>query len=367
MAKVVLEDISFKFENKLCVDRINLEIEDKKCTVLLGPSGCGKTLILRMIAGLTRPTEGKIYIGDRLINDLDPADRGIAMMFQNYALFPQLTVFDNIAFPLKAVKMPKAEIKQRVEEVAHFLHIEEFLHRYPTALSGGQQQRVALGRTLVKRPLVFLLDEPLANLDAKLRVEMRSHLKRIQQMLKITLLYVTNDQTDAQAIADKIAIMKEGTIEQVGSPEEVYESPANTFVARFLGTPPINFAEGTVKKKEGKLYLDTGVFTIPVSEMVMKRRLDKLIQKELIIGVRPECIKLAEEKEDMSFPAIVYFSQVQNSDVLIDLKIGDLIWRMKEQLDQVSSLPGEGEKVWLKLTQEKLLFFDKSTGKRIAA
>ena len=365
MAKVVLKDISLKFENKLCVDKVNLEVEDKRCTVLLGPSGCGKTLILRMIAGLTNPTQGEIYIDERMVNDLDPADRGIAMMFQDYALFPHLTVFDNIAFPLKAVKMPKEEIKKRVDEVANFLHIEEFLYRYPTALSGGQQQRVALGRTLVKRPLVFLLDEPLANLDAKLRVEMRGHLKRIQQMLDITLLYVTNDQIDAQSIADKIAIMREGKIEQIGSPEEIYKYPVNTFVARFLGSPPINFAEGRVKRKEERLYLDTGDFLIPVSETTLGKILDEITQKEVIMGVRPECIKLAEKKEDMSFPAEVYFSQIQSSDVFIDLKIGKLVWRMKEQLDQISSLPGEGEKVWLKLVQGKLLFFNKSTGKRI--
>lgn len=364
MAKVLLKDVCFEFENKLLVNKLNLEIEDKKCTVLLGPSGCGKTLILRMIAGLTRPTQGKIYIDKKLINEVEPADRGIAMMFQNYALFTRLTVFDNIAFPLKGIKIPKLKIKKRVEEAAQFLHIEDLLHRYPNALSGGQQQRVAMGRTLVKRPLLFLLDEPLANLDAKLRVEMRSHLKRMQQMLQTTVLYVTNDQMDAQSIADKMIIMKEGRIEQIGNPEKIYESPTNIFVARFLGSPAINFVEGTIRKKNGEVYLRRDKLTIPLSKKTLGEIYNQLIQKELVLGVRPECIKLAKEKEDMSFPAKVYFSQVQNNDVLIDLKIEDLTWRMKAHLDQISSLPAESERVWLKLTQEKILFFDKSTGKR---
>lgn len=365
MAKLLLEDVCFEFENKLLVNKINLEIGDKKYTVLLGPSGCGKTLILRMIVGLTRPTRGKIYMDTRLINEIDPADRRIAMMFQDYALFSRLTVFDNLAFPLRAAKMSKLEIKQRVEEAAQFLHIEDFLHRHPAALSGGQQQRVALGRTLVKRPSVFLLDEPLANLDAKLRVEMRSHLKKIQQMLQTTILHVTNDQIDAQSIADRIAIMKEGEIEQTGSPEEIYESPANIFVARFVGSPPINFAEGIIREKNGKIYLNRGEFTIPLSEVGLEKRYNRLIQREVVLGIRPECINLAKEKEGMSFSAEVYFSQIQNNDLLVDLKVGGLVWTMKAHSDQISSLPAEGERVWLKLIQKKLLFFDKSTEKRI--
>lgn len=365
MAKVLLEDVYFEFENKLLVKGINLEIEDKKYTVLLGPSGCGKTLILRMIVGLTRPTRSKIYIGDRLVNEIDPAERGIAMMLQDYVLFSQLTVFDNLAFPLRAARMSKLQIKQRVEEIARLLHIEDFLYRHPTALSGGQQQRVALGRTLVKRPSVFLLDEPLANLDAKLRVEMRSHLKKIQQTLQTTVLHVTNDQMDAQSIADRMAIMKEGEIEQTGSPEEIYESPANIFVARFVGSPAINLAEGIIEKKDGKICLNTGEFTIPLSEVAVEKTYNKLIQREVVLGVRPECINLAKEKEGMSFPAEVYFSQIQNNDLLVDLKVGDLVWRMKTHSDQTSSLLAEGERVWLELVQKKLLFFDKSTEKRI--
>jgi len=288
----------------------------------------------------------------------------IARMFQDFALFSRLTVFDNLAFPLRTAKMSNLQIKQRVEETARLLHIEDFLYRHPTALSGGQQQRVALGRTLVKRPSVFLFDEPLANLDAKLRVEMRSHLKKIQQMLQTTVLHVTNDQMDAQSIADRIAIMKEGEIEQTGSPEEIYESPANIFVARFVGSPPINLAEGMIEKKDGWICLNMGEFIIPLSEVALEKRYSQLIEREIVLGVRPECINLAKGKEGMSFPAEVYFSQIQNNDLLVDLKVGDLVWRMKTHSDQTSLL-AEGERVWLELVQEKLLFFDKSTQKRI--
>ena len=234
------------------VSDFNLEIADKEFIIFVGPSGCGKSTTLRMIAGLEEISEGELYIEDKLVNDIAPKDRDIAMVFQNYALYPHMTVFDNMAFGLKLRKTPKDEIKRRVEEAAKILDIDHLLDRKPKALSGGQRQRVALGRAIVREPKVFLMDEPLSNLDAKLRVQMRTEIGKLHQKLQTTFIYVTHDQTEAMTMASRIVVMKDGIIQQVASPQELYDRPANMFVAGFIGSPHMNFIEATVSEENGK-------------------------------------------------------------------------------------------------------------------
>ncbi|MDD3819396.1 MAG: ATP-binding cassette domain-containing protein, partial [Actinomycetota bacterium] len=246
MARVVLKDLTKKFENVIAVNKMNSVIEDREFVVLVGPSGCGKTTTLRMVAGLEDPTEGEIYIGDRLVNGVAPKDRDIAMVFQNYALYPHFDVYNNMAFGLKLRKTPKAEIEKRVMEAAKILKIEDLLKRKPKQLSGGQRQRVALGRAIVRNPKVFLMDEPLSNLDAKLRVQMRTEIAKLHDRLKATIVYVTHDQTEAMTMADKIIIMKDGIVQQTGKPQEVYDNPVNMFVAGFIGSPAMNFLDATI-------------------------------------------------------------------------------------------------------------------------
>ncbi|MGE5576921.1 MAG: ABC transporter ATP-binding protein, partial [Syntrophothermus sp.] len=247
MAKVVLEHLNKKFGNVTAVNDANLEIKDKEFVVLVGPSGCGKSTTLRMVAGLEEITEGNIYIGDTLVNDVPPKDRDIAMVFQNYALYPHMDVYNNMAFGLKLRKFPKAEIDRRVKEAAKMLGIENLLDRKPKALSGGQRQRVAVGRAIVREPKVFLMDEPLSNLDAKLRVQMRAEISKLHNRLQTTMIYVTHDQTEAMTMGDRIVVMKDGLIQQVGAPLEIYDHPVNVFVAGFIGSPSMNFINAVLE------------------------------------------------------------------------------------------------------------------------
>ena len=246
MSKVKVVNLVKKFDKTVAVDGISFDVKDGEFIVLLGPSGCGKTTTLRCIAGLETPDEGEIYIDDKLVNDLPPKDRDVAMVFQSYALYPHMTVYGNLAFPLKMRKLPKDEIDKKVKEVAKLLNIDHLLDRKPRQLSGGEMQRVALGRALVRTPRVFLMDEPLSNLDAKLRVYMRAELKKLQRDLKITTIYVTHDQAEAMAMADRIAVMNKGKILQYSEPHDVYEKPANLFVAGFIGSPPMNFIKASI-------------------------------------------------------------------------------------------------------------------------
>src|ERR1700688_860668 len=247
MAQVALRDIVKTFDKTPAVQGINLDIADREFIVLVGPSGCGKSTTLRMIAGLEEATSGEIYIGDQLVNDVPPKDRDIAMVFQNYALYPHMTVFENMSFGLRLRKFPKAEIKERVENAARILDITDLLARQPKQLSGGQRQRVAMGRAIVRNPKGFLFDEPLSNLDAKLRVQMRAEIKELHQRLKTTTVYVTHDQIEAMTMADKIVVMNDGKVEQIGTPLELYDHPANLFVAGFIGSPAMNFLPGKIR------------------------------------------------------------------------------------------------------------------------
>ncbi len=292
MASVSLKNIYKVYSgNVTAVSDFTLDIEDKEFVVLVGPSGCGKSTTLRMVAGLEEISDGELYIGDKLVNDVAPKDRDIAMVFQNYALYPHMTVYDNMAFGLKLRKTPKDEIKRRVEAAAMILDIEYLLNRKPKALSGGQRQRVALGRAIVREPKVFLMDEPLSNLDAKLRVAMRTEITKLHQRLQTTFIYVTHDQTEAMTMGSRICIMKDGFIQQVDTPQNNYDYPHNKFVAGFIGSPQMNFFDVKLEKQDGKVYALFGENKILVPDHIIKRFVDEdHIGKEVTMGIRPENI-----------------------------------------------------------------------------
>jgi len=295
MARVLLEHVTKRYPNgSEAVKDLNLEIQDGEFLVLVGPSGCGKTTTLRMISGLEDVTEGNLYIGDRLVNDVPPKDRDIAMVFQNYALYPHMSVFDNMAFGLKMRRYPKEEIQRRVREAARMLGIEDLLDRRPAALSGGQRQRVALGRAIVREPQVFLMDEPLSNLDAKLRVLMRAELKKLHERLGVTTVYVTHDQTEAMTLGDRIAVMHRGVLQQVGTPDEVYRNPVNMFVAGFIGSPPMNFLRGVVAWKEDRVVFRHGGKELALPEEVgaRQRASETSLPREAYLGIRPQDVRL---------------------------------------------------------------------------
>ena len=303
MASVSLREIYKKYSGGvIAVSDFNIEIQDKEFIILVGPSGCGKSTTLRMIAGLEEISEGELYIGDRLVNDVAPKDRDIAMVFQNYALYPHMTVFDNMAFGLKLRKVPKDEIARKVEEAARILDIAHLLDRKPKALSGGQRQRVALGRAIVRNPQVFLLDEPLSNLDAKLRAQMRTEISKLHQKLGTTFIYVTHDQTEAMTMGDRIVVMKDGYIQQIDTPNNLYQYPVNQFVAGFIGSPQMNFIDAVLRKYDNKYVVEFGrsasrseegvtySIDVPASKVTDEEALYPLIDQEVVLGVRPECI-----------------------------------------------------------------------------
>ncbi len=290
MAQVSLNNVSKIYPTGAkVVDKISLGVENKEFMVLVGPSGCGKSTTLRMIAGLEEVTEGGIYIGDKMVNDVPAKDRDIAMVFQNYALYPHMTVFENMAFGLKLRHYSKLEISKRVMEAASILGIKKLLERRPRELSGGERQRVAVGRAIVRKPLVFLFDEPLSNLDAKLRVQMRTEIHKLYLRLQTTMIYVTHDQTEAMTMGDRIAVMKDGVLQQVADPITIYDYPVNKFVASFIGSPPMNFLFGRIIKKEGKLYFDEGKVCVKIGEQ-MYDKISHYCGKEIILGIRSEDI-----------------------------------------------------------------------------
>jgi multiple sugar transport system ATP-binding protein len=290
MAKVNLGNLCKVYPgNVKAVDSINLAVEDKEFMVLVGPSGCGKSTTLRMIAGLEEISSGDIYIGDRRVNDVPSKDRDIAMVFQNYALYPHMTVFENMSFGLRLRHIPKPEISQRVNEAADILGIKRLLNRRPRELSGGERQRVAVGRAIVRKPVVFLFDEPLSNLDAKMRVQMRAEIHKLHLRLQTTIIYVTHDQTEAMTMGDRIAVMKDGILQQVADPVTVYDQPRNKFVAGFIGSPPMNFMRGKIIKKDGKLYFSEDRVVVKTVDD-MRRKLTPYVEREIILGIRSEDI-----------------------------------------------------------------------------
>jgi multiple sugar transport system ATP-binding protein len=287
MASVTFRNVYKRFGDVIAVNNLNIEVGDKEFLVLVGPSGCGKTTALRCLAGLEEISEGEILIGDRVVNDVPPKDRDIAMVFQSYALYPHLSVFDNMAFGLKLRKVPKDEIKRRVYEAADILGIRDLLDRKPRQLSGGQRQRVAVGRAIVREPKVFLFDEPLSNLDAKLRVAMRAEISKLHQRLQTTFIYVTHDQTEAMTMATRIAVINKGVLQQLDTPQNLYDRPNNLFVAGFIGSPAMNFFPGKLIKQDGKLLVDTGDFAITIPSSRAKPY-EAHVGKEIIFGIRPE-------------------------------------------------------------------------------
>jgi multiple sugar transport system ATP-binding protein len=315
MAKVELKGISKFFEgNVQAVNNANIVVEDKEFVVLVGPSGCGKSTTLRMIAGLEDISEGEIYIDGELVNDVPPKDRNIAMVFQNYALYPHMSVYENMAFGLRIKKVDKAEIDRRVHEAAKTLDIEKLLERKPKALSGGQRQRVAVGRAIVRNPKVFLFDEPLSNLDAKLRVQMRAELSDLHLRLNATMIYVTHDQVEAMTMANKIVVMKDGKVQQIGSPLYLYNHPINKFVAGFIGSPPMNFLTVKVAEEGKTLVLDEGSFKVrPIAAHA--EYLKKYIGKDIYFGIRPEDLRYSEKAVDNSIPVKVTVVEPLGADI----------------------------------------------------
>lgn len=298
MAQVILEQVVKRFGKMEVVHGVSLEISDREFMVLVGPSGCGKSTILRMIAGLEPVTEGNISIGDRIVNDLAPKDRHIAMVFQNYALYPHMNVFENMSFGLRLKKTPKAEIASRVQEAAEILGLQDLLKRKPFELSGGQRQRVAMGRAIVRKPAVFLFDEPLSNLDAKLRTQMRAEIKRLHQKVQSTIIYVTHDQVEAMTLADRIVVLRDGRIEQVGRPIELFQNPVNTFVAGFIGSPPMNLVPSVIRQNpDGWALLLNGGLNIPIPEKKTNKDHSFIEGKKVIMGLRTEDLTIANGSE----------------------------------------------------------------------
>lgn len=378
MAEIKLEHITKRFGDVVAVDDVNLEIHDQEFVVFLGPSGCGKTTTLRAIAGLEHPDEGDIFIDGNRVNTLSPADRDIAFVFQFYALYPHLTVYDNIAFPLKAVKAPKSEVQERVKEVATILQIQAMLDRKPSHLSGGEMQRVALGRAMVRRPKAFLMDEPMSNLDAKLRVDMRTELKRLQHRLGATTIFVTHDQVEAMSMADRIVIMHQGSLQQIGTPQEVYNQPQTVFVAQFMGSPSMNLINGTVQTqntlnpnviegREPNLHLTHTDIWIELSA----EQISRIGQSdEIVFGVRPEHIVVTTEPMEQGFKASVHLVEALGSVNIIDIflgenpETGDLV--LLRARTHPAFKPDVGQSVWFDFDAKQVRLFDRQTEQVIA-
>jgi len=366
MARVVLKNATKIYPGGVVgAKNISLDVADKEFCVLVGPSGCGKSTTLRMVAGLEEVTEGEIYIDDKLVNDIPPKERDIAMVFQNYALYPHMTAYENMAFALKLRRYPREEIQHRVEEAADILGIRPLLNRRPKALSGGERQRVAVGRAIVRKPKVFLFDEPLSNLDAKMRVQMRTELSKLHDRLQATMIYVTHDQVEAMTMGDKIAILKDGIIHQVADPITLYDHPKNKFVAGFIGTPPMNFMGCRVIKKEGGIYLDEGSYEVKVSKR-MEKLLEPYIGKEVVFGIRPEDIydKLysAGATRDNTISAVVEVVEPMGAEILLHMATGRSSFIARVGSHNKAKVHQDIEMVF---DMDKIHIFDKETEKAI--
>ena len=366
MASLQLTNIYKRYSGGVtAVSDFSLDIADKEFVILVGPSGCGKSTTLRMIAGLEEISEGELYIGDKLMNDVAPKDRDIAMVFQNYALYPHMTVFENMAFGLKLRKTPKDEIKKRVHEAARILDIEHLLERKPKALSGGQRQRVALGRAIVREPKVFLMDEPLSNLDAKLRVQMRSEISKLHQRLQTTFIYVTHDQTEALTMGTRIVVMKDGIMQQVDSPQELYNNPVNMFVAGFIGSPQMNFCDAVIAEENGDVCVKFGSNTVKLTaEKAEKAK--EYAGKTVVMGIRPEDLyddadsiaKFGEALVD----ANVEVTEMMGAETYLYVVIDGMNFIARVKPDSTAAV---NQTIKLALDPNKIHIFDKETEKRI--
>jgi multiple sugar transport system ATP-binding protein len=359
LARISLKALTKRFGKVVAVDKLSLEAKDKEFIVLLGPSGCGKTTVLRCIAGLEIPDEGEIYIGDRLVNDLEPKERDIAMVFQSYALYPHMSVFDNIAFPLENAGVANIEIRKKVQDTAKLLKIENLLQRKPRQLSGGQRQRVALGRAMVREPRVFLMDEPLSNLDAKLRVYMRAELKKLQKDVGITTIYVTHDQVEAMTMGDRVAILNEGVLQQFDHASMIYSHPVNVFVAGFIGTPPTNFFDCNLTK-EDPFTFDVGEFKYPVPDNLKEKAM--AWPSSLILGIRPQDVLIHKKPDEHLIKAQLEIDEPLGDRQVFDLKVGDHLVKALVDPDFEAKI---GEKLWLEFPSSKIYAFDKKTGQAL--
>jgi multiple sugar transport system ATP-binding protein len=346
MAGVTFDNVAKRFGAVSVIEGLNLDIRDHEFMVLVGPSGCGKSTALRMIAGLEEITDGKVLIGDRVVNDLQPKDRDVAMVFQNYALYPHMSVRENIEFGLKIRKTPKDEMQRKVTEASDTLGIGHLLQRKPKELSGGQRQRVAVARAIVRDPKVFLFDEPLSNLDAKLRVQMRAEITNLQQRLSTTCVYVTHDQVEAMTMGHRMAVMKEGRIQQVGTPLEVYDTPANVFVAQFIGTPPMNFFDATVNGDR----LEAPTFSIPLPRPIASRNVR--------VGIRPEHLR----RGTAPIPAVVELVEPIGHEAVVHARVGDDLFVVTYD---VHAMPRNGESIELQLQPGKMHLFDAASEQRL--
>ena len=362
MATVTFDHVWKKYGDVVAVKDLNLDIQDEEFLVLVGPSGCGKTTALRMIAGLEEISEGQLKIGERVVNDLAPKDRDVAMVFQSYALYPHMSVFDNLAFGLKLRKIPKAEIDRRVREAAGTIELTNLLDRKPKQLSGGQRQRVALGRAIVREPAVFLMDEPLSNLDAKLRVQTRAEIARLHQRLRTTVVYVTHDQVEAMTMGDRIAVMNFGVLQQVGPPQELYERPVNKFVAGFIGSPAMNFINVTLHKEDGRSVLKNDNVELPLPERL--RSVVESDASELTAGVRPEhfLITSGAKGEGATVRATIDVVEFLGNEELLHVRVGehDLV-AIVDASHRVK--PGDALDLWVPL--DKIHLFDAEDGRAL--
>ncbi len=349
MAKIIFKKITKKWGDFYGVKNINLEIKDKEFLVLLGPSGCGKTTSMRIIAGLESPDEGEIIIGDKIVNRLEPRERDVAMVFQNYGLYAHLSVYDNIRFPLKVRKIDKNLHNEKIIQAAKMVELEDFLHRKPKELSGGQKQRVALARAIVRQPNCFLMDEPLSNLDAKLRVIMRSEIKRLQKILKITTVYVTHDQIEAMTMADRVAIMNKGEIVQLGTPQEIYDKPQDIFVAGFIGSPPMNLISGEI---QNQFFLAEGV-KVKISK--------KIKNQKAYLGIRPEDL-VVTSKSKAQFNGKIYNLEKLGNQTLVAMKLKDTVIHSSASKDFKQEMNSQ---IFFQGKESAFLLFDYNTKKRI--
>jgi multiple sugar transport system ATP-binding protein len=395
MAEIGYEHVSKIYpDGTQAVHDLELEIQDGELMVLVGPSGCGKTTALRMLAGLEEISEGEIRIGDRIVNDLTPKDRDIAMVFQSYALYPHMSVYDNLAFGLKLRKLPKKEVDERVRRAAKVLQIEEFLKRKPRALSGGQRQRVAMGRAIVREPQAYLMDEPLSNLDAKLRVQMRAEIHQLQRRLGVTTIYVTHDQVEAMTMGDRVAVMNAGHLQQVDTPQVLYDQPVNEFVAGFIGSPSINLVESQLARSNGNLQVNLGEHKLTVDDQLARNRsgLGDYVGKEIILGIRPEDFEDASIEEappDRRITVTAHLTEPLGSEVLVhfgteatavvpsaaaadagedaDIRLGEgdeVTTRLVARVSPKSRI-ALGQQVELAVDTSRLYFFDPQTRKTI--
>jgi multiple sugar transport system ATP-binding protein len=362
MVSVTIRNLTKKYEGTIGVENLSLDIRDGEFFILLGPSGCGKSTTLLCLAGLLKPDRGEIWLGDKLVTSVErniyepPQKRGIAMVFQDYALYPHMTAFQNIAFPLEVSGKSKTEIEARVKATAEPLGISHLLDRKPKQLSGGQRQRVALGRAMVREPQLFLMDEPLANLDAKLRVHMRAELKRLHQKLRTTSAYVTHDQVEAMSMGDRIGIQKDGILQQVGRPEDVYEKPRNMFVAGFIGSPAMNMLEGTLAKNDENVEVDLGISTIELLNRA--KELKEVNRSDVVLGIRPEHTNIEKYQKKNAIEATVTFVELIGRELQVHLTAGEealiAITKPTERLEV-------GQKVWVTFDVNKIHLFDKKT------